>query len=341
VSAARITPAPARAAATTPGDLPLRPLSVGLLHNPLSGRHHRGSRAIRRVEASTPDLRARLVRTATEVETALARFADEGVDLVVVSGGDGTVQAVLTALFTGLAFEAPPLLALMRSGTTNMIARDVGLGGAPAPALRRVLDWARDPERTLPLASRAVLRVQIAPDAAPAFGMFFGAGTIYDGTRYCHGHLYRWGIRGQLAPVVVVARYVLATLGRRPVPTVALTSAVDGEPAEAGDHTIVFVTTLERLVLGLRPFWGVGDGALRLTAVAARPRRLLRALPSLLRGRRNPAVAPEHGYTSRNAREIRLAFDGGCTLDGQLLTADSRRGPVVLSDGGRVRFVRC
>jgi hypothetical protein len=313
---------------------------VGLLHNPRSGRGRAGD-GLREILAGTPGPGAHSVSTPADVAAALARCADGGTDVVVVSGGDGTVQAVLTALFRRRPFDTLPALAVMPSGTANMIAGDVGLRGGRPAALRRVLAWAADPERAGAVAERAVIRVQAAPGAEPVSGMFFGAGALHEGTHYCLQRLHPLGIRGQLAPAVTVARYALAAVARRPMPAVGVATAVDGEPLEAGRRLLVLVTTLQHLVLGLRPFWGIGGGALRCTSVAERPRHLLRALPSLLRGRPGRLGTAEHGYASRNAREIRLSFDGGFVVDGQLFQADVRRGPVVLTEGGRVRFVRC
>jgi hypothetical protein len=259
----------------------------------------------------------------------------------VVSGGDGTVHGVLTALYTDGAFSTSPLLALVPAGTANMIAGDVGLRGSPTAALRRLLAWARDPDRPAAVVERPVLRVEPAPDAEPMFGMFFGAGAIYEGTRYCVGHLHPLGVRGTRAAALTVVGYVMALLAGRGVPSIPVTCSLDDRPAEHRNLMLVLATTLERLLLGLRPFWGTGAGGLRFTAVTVRPRHLLRALPSLLRGRPRRYGTVETGYVSRNAGEVRLVFDGGCTLDGELLTADSRRGPVRLSVGPRASFVRC
>src|SRR3546814_1330268 len=57
----------------------------------------------------------------------LDSFAADGVDVVAVAGGDGTVQAVLTALYGRRPFRRPPLLAVLPRGTTNMTAADIGL----------------------------------------------------------------------------------------------------------------------------------------------------------------------------------------------------------------------
>lgn len=318
-----------------------RPLRVGLLDNPLSGTNRNGAGPIHRAGDIESGLRRRVVRTPAEVAAALADFASDGVGLVVVNGGDGTVQAVLTAVLRDGRFDRPPLLAVLAAGTTSMIAGDVGLRGRPAAALARVLAWARDPARASAVVERPVLRVQAAHDAEPVFGMFFGTGAIYHAIHYCRARIHPWGARGPLGAGIALARYLLALVCGREIPVVPITSSIDGEPAGRGEHLLLFVTTLHRLVLGLRPFWGREPGALRFTAVAAGPRHVLRALPSLLRGRPSRHGTVEHGYVSRNAREVRLMLDGGCTLDGEMLTADSRRGPVVLADGGRAYFVRC
>ena len=94
-------------------------------------------------------------------------------------------------------------------------------------------------------------------------------------------------------------------------------------------------------MLGLRPFWGQGPGPLRYTAVLGRPRRLLAALPRVLRGRAGGAATVDNGYKSRNVDEARFWLEAGYTLDGQMFTGEPGRGPIVLRDGGRVTFVRC
>jgi diacylglycerol kinase (ATP) len=321
-------------------NLPRRPLRVGLLENPRSGRNRRGPSLSATCGPAAGFVRA-VGSTQAEISEVLSSFAKEGVECLVVSGGDGTVQAVLTALHRDGAFSTSPLLALVSAGTANVTACDVGLPGRPTAALRRLLTWAREPERPAAVVERPVLRVEPVPEAEPMFGMFFGAGAIYNGTRYCVGQLHPLGIGGRVAAALTVVRYVLAAMTGRGVPSVDVTSRFDDRPAERRDLVLVLATTLERLLFGFRPFWGTGEGGLRCTAVAAQPRHLLRALPSLLRGRPGRYGTAQSGYVSENAAEVRLTFDGGCMLDGELLAADSRRGPLRLSVGPRASFVCC
>ena len=103
---------------------------------------------------------------------------------------------------------------------------------------------------------------------------------------------------------------------------------------------VILVSTLERLFLGLHPYWGNESGPLHYTAVLARPRHLLRALPCILRGHRGPYGSPENGFYSHNAHEIRMNLDHGFTLDGQLYTPENGQKPTVVRYGGTAFFLR-
>jgi diacylglycerol kinase (ATP) len=97
---------------------------------------------------------------------------------------------------------------------------------------------------------------------------------------------------------------------------------------------------LQRLFLGLRPYWGPEPKPLHYTAVDDQPRHFMRALPSLMRGRQSNLVRPSNGYISHNVDEVQLTLDSGFNLDGQLHTPDSRLGPVRVSYGGVASFLQ-
>ena len=77
------------------------------------------------------------------VTTALREMAERGVDTVAISGGDGTVNAVLNTVFGRSPFPRLPLLAVLRGGTANMTARDIGMQGRQDRALRALLELRR------------------------------------------------------------------------------------------------------------------------------------------------------------------------------------------------------
>ena len=314
---------------------------IGVLINPSSGGNKNALPAIRRTIMQYPRVSHRDVRKPPEVLAALEEFARQDVNLVVVNGGDGTVQAALTALFYHRPFETLPLLAVLQSGTTSMTARDVGFTGSPVKALEKIFRWADSGQGNPLILQRPVLEVR-APGHDPRYGMFFGTAGIYQGIQYFHRNVNSRGLKGELGPGITIARFLWAASFRRSsfISSVPITIALDDEPPRELDCLLLLVSTLERLFLGLYPYWGEEKAALHYTALRARPRHLLQTLPFILRGRKNRLARPENGYFSHNAGQIRLNLDSGFTLDGQLYTPANRREPTVVQSGATAPFLR-
>ncbi|HVO83543.1 MAG TPA: diacylglycerol kinase family protein [Syntrophobacteria bacterium] len=315
---------------------------VGVLSNPLSGGNRKGLRAVREILSGHPEPCHREVQTPGDVASALADFSHREVEVVAVNGGDGTIQAVLTALFHRRPFERLPLLAIVRAGTDSVIAGDVGLRGSRERGLGKLVRWARGGDGGGVLLQRPVLRVQAARHAEPLYGMSFGAGAVYQGILFCRHRVHTLGLRGGVAPGLTLLRFLLAAVcgTRHRVTPVPMLIGLDGQPPEHLDCLVVFASTLERLFLGLRPFWGTEEGPVHFTAVTSKPAHLLRALPFLLRGRGGPHGTRENGYLSHNVRDVRLSFDGGYTLDGELYRPDPQHGPIGVRHGGQVSFLQ-
>ncbi len=313
---------------------------IGALINPLSGGNLNGLDKVRRVIDENPQVVCRDVRKPREVLAALRDFARQEIDLVAVNGGDGTVQAVLTALFHYQPFETRPLLAVLQSGTTSMTARDVGYSGSRVKSLRRLFRWAATGEGPVRLVERPVLQVS-APGHQIRFGMFFGACAIYEGIQYFHSKLNTWGIRGEIGPGLTILRFLWSAT-RRGSDFIAATPVsveLDEHPARQFDAFVVLISTLERLFLGIHPYWGNERGPLRYTALRAHPQYLLRALPSALRGRGGRYGTSENGFYSHNVYEARLKLDSGFTLDGQLYKPATAMEPTIVRYGGTARFL--
>jgi hypothetical protein len=321
---------------------PDKPLRVGVLHNPLSGANRRGLKKVREVLASYPEVAEHEVQTPADVAAALADFAQREVNLVAINGGDGTIQAALTVLYHQSPFERLPLLAALRAGTTSMTAGDVGLKGSAVQGLRKLLTWACDGKGEVVCLQRPVLRVQVAPEKEPLFGMFLGTASIYQGIQFCNNKLNRPGLRGEWAPGLTIALFLLAVAvkGGIYVAPVPINVSLDDNPPEQRDWFLLMVSGLERLFLGLRPYWGKEDGPFHFTAIDSRPQYLLRVLPALIRGRTNRYGTPKNGYVSRNVERVRLSLNSGFTLDGELFEAKARHGPVLVENGGQVSFLQ-
>jgi len=88
------------------------------------------------------ELSLRVAHTASRGHAAhlAAAAADSGVDLVVVHGGDGTVNEVVNGLmYRGVRTDSP-LLAVVPGGSTNVFARALGIDADPTVATEQILE---------------------------------------------------------------------------------------------------------------------------------------------------------------------------------------------------------
>jgi diacylglycerol kinase (ATP) len=323
-----------------PGDSAARrEMTVCMVTNPRSGGNRRGLGEVRKFMARNPSIHHRETTTPAELNDAMADFSARECDLLVVNGGDGTLQAVLTGLYGRSIFPRPPVLAPLQAGTTSMLARDVGMRGPPMAALAKIRAWSIDPGRSADLIhDRPVLKVRQEAETNPVCGMFFGAGAIVRGIALCHGSMNPNGLRGELMPGLILARLVLSVLtGKGSPPKIHMGISLDDGRAWQDAYLVAMASTLERLFLGLHPFWGGEAAPLHFTAVKANASYLPRNIPFLLRGRRTASASPENGYLSHNARKMTFDFRGRFTLDGELFEA---RAPLVIEPAGPARFLR-
>ncbi len=311
---------------------------IGVLTNPLSGGNRQGYPWLTRVS----DLVLAEGTTPQEITEGLFALSRKRIGLLVINGGDGTVQAVLTAIFTQGMFPSPPVLCLLRSGTTSMLARDAGIDGPPPRAFKRILEAWKGGASTgcVHFFERFVLKVESSKLSLPLYGMFFGIGAVCQGIELFHSKVNPGGLRGEILCGVTVLHLLFSLLlrGNRGVaPPVSVEISADGVPIPFQEVLFTMATTLERLFLGLRPYWGTGSSPLRFTAVSSRTASLVRCLPSLVRGRPHVLMTEENGYCSRTAFRIDLAFRGAFTLDGQLFEND---GAITITPAGPLRFLR-
>lgn len=291
------------------------PASVGVISNPASRHNARGGlAAIEAVLAAYPAIPHRLARTPDQIEGALAELAAAGANCVVLNGGDGTVQAALTTLCLRSTFAFSPTLLVLAGGTSNMSAYDLGSHGRPARLLCALLAG------TLATTRRRVLCVREV-DGTGRCGFFLTAGGLPLAVRDCRTFraTSRWpGMRSALGTGLwIAARMARLLIGRAPFKAWPVDYRVDAEAACHREALVLLATTQQRLAFGLTPWWGVGVGPIRLTLINRPARRLVLALPGVLRARPPAWADAAAGYESRMATVLHLTPPGGYALDGE------------------------
>ena len=316
---------------------------VALLSNPRSTGNIAQLPQIRAFCDAHPDLFHYEVERADQIGEAMATIARVKPKLLVINGGDGTVQAALTELYHGQHFagDAPPV-AVLPSGKTNLIAFDLGAHGDPIAALARLLDLAQGE-----LAPHIVMRQLIAlsggaDEGRPVVGMFLGGAGLADIMMYCRERIYPLGLPNSLSHVItaiaVVMRQVfglkMSFLPPEPAP---LSVSVRREGAIRGRFAFLFVTTLEKLLLSSV----MGDerkGMLKFVAVEQRPISMLRAFAATLGGSLGRTKLA--GVHVEEADEISIDGDSSqVILDGETFRTGIGK-PILLRRAEPLSFIR-
>lgn len=315
---------------------------IGLISNVCSERNKRGTDALDRTVESLPGIRHEKICAVDGLADILASFAAEKVRVIAVNSGDGTIHAVLTELLENRPFAEPPPVCVLMGGMANMTGADVAPKGKADDVLRRLSALVDADALGRHLIHRHILRLENIVSQPPQRAMFFGAAGIVEAIRLCKSEMHSRGLSATWANWATLLKMlggwvVPGKAGRRDIGA-EMAVALDDGPAVEGRRLLVLATTLDRLILGSRPFWNTAPGPLRWTEIADPPRRLLLNAPGVLYGRSNRTVKDE-GYSSRGVRRVSLALDGPFTLDGQFFTATSDN-PLVITAADRIAFVK-
>lgn len=301
-------------------------MSAAFFINPHS---ERVSRKGSRLSSYAPDYDAKVYSLARfEALPAQVENALQTTDLFVIEGGDGTVQCVMSETLRQVEAGAPlPDFAIASGGMTNQVAKIIGMRRVGRSGLKALHE---DPDV---LETRLLrLKGENTPDQ---YGFLFSTGAVPMVTDYAKSELHSRGIGGSAA---VVGGIVKAVTSERDsvMPATDCELRIAGQTL-AGPHLGTVATTLPTVAMGLDPFWGTGDGPLRLTYVDGEHRALYKHVAGVWAGFKAVDRRPD-GFHSFNAEDADFAYHGPVMLDGEPI--DVPGGRFQLSTSQTVRILR-
>lgn len=308
---------------------------VALLTNPLSTRNKDLLPRVREFVASRPNIFHVELGDISEIPEALKVIASVKPAILVINGGDGTVQATLTELYHARPFgdDMPPV-AVLPNGKTNLIAADLGAKGEPLKALERIVEIAAG-DVSAHVVSRRLIALSDGRGNRPVLGMFLGGAGLLSALMFCRNKIYPLGLSNTISHVLAaIATLTGALIGGRsrlsPVRSEPLKVTVEGVGSYEGRFFVLLVTTLEKLLLGVRPRQGTGSGALKLICLEQNRMSILRTAISMFLMRKQE-VEGTPGLHLNGSSEIRIeGRDPAVILDGEIYKAAPGR-PIVLT----------
>jgi diacylglycerol kinase (ATP) len=276
-----------------------------------------------------------VTRSLDELTGACAAIASRGTDLVVLSGGDGTYMAGVTALARSFGEDRLPPIALIPGGTVATVARNWGMKGDPLTLLGEILAIKGAPPST----ARPTLRVRGVTGSSTSeerIGFIFGTGLVAN----FFDVYYAEGAGGYAGAARIVARvfagsFVGGRYARRVLNPLACTIEVEGRPLRPQAWTLICASVVRNLGIHMLVTYRAGEDHRRphlvcstLTSAQMGPR-----LPLVLAGR--CLGGAEHFDDLVSEFVVRFGSEGPYVLDGDMLRARE----IIVSAGPSIRVV--
>lgn len=299
---------------------------VGVISNPRS-RQNKGTDLAGKVQ---PGMMAAAPASQEQLRRTLEAFADSGVELLVIDGGDGTVRDVITAMADAFG-GSPPTLAVLPAGKTNALALDLGIAPGWTPADAVVAYQAGQ------FVSRSP--VEIVTDSGVVLrGFIFGAGAFVRATELAQ-QTHAVGAFGALA----VGLSTIGAIGQTCLGTKSnhwragdVVEIVDPATGSVTERNLYFLlgSTLGKLPLGVRPLGSPAPG-LNMLAADAPPRLLPIAAVAIAAGSQGGWLERMGYHHRHDVSPFQLGLKSGFILDGELFSG----GTITLRAGSPIRFV--
>ena len=319
-------------------------MTAGLIVNPRSGKGSKKGLALAAKLAGEKNAVVRVLDEFGQLSGHIDDMAAGGVDTVFVSSGDGTVQAILTEIAERQPFTRLPALCLLPHGTTNMTAADLGLKIKNIDEQAAFIAATGRGEHKAKTRRRATVRIANPRDGKPRHGMFVGTGAVWQATLFTQTDVHKTGLKGDFATfatlVTVLAKAAFLpprpddkTRFDRPFP---MKITAEGREIVNGAPLTFLVTTLKKLILGTRPFWGGASHPMRATVLPYPQPSVWRWTLPMMFGAEDRKAPP--GSISFSAPDIEITTACPFVIDGEFFDPP-QNGPLRIETGPQFTYV--
>ncbi len=320
---------------------------IGVVLNPKSRRNLRDPRAASRLARTLGGHGVvREARSIDELYRIAEDFRRDDIDVLAISGGDGTNHVTLTGFLDVYGGATMPQVALLRGGTMNTVANSLGVRrGRPEGLLGRLLrDYARRASEPLENIERHVMRIgprDGRSGQSAYYGFLFGTGVVA-------GFLAEYYRLGDGEPSPLVAAKTLArgigsafiggeTIRRMARPFRGSVVLDDGTRWGERDYLAIAAGTIAQIGLNFKPFRRFDEqpGCFHMLGIHASPVRFVQELPRIHRAE---PMRPGKAFEALSRRAVVRSADGVLRymIDGDL---HETRGELEVSIGPRVKLV--
>jgi diacylglycerol kinase family enzyme len=291
---------------------------IGVIFNPLADINKRkttaqlgsinkilGEHAIVRVTNST-----------CEIPIALKEFYKEGIKILAISGGDGTIDYVLSYYINLFGSIDLPVIVPLKGGTMNMLAADVGLTDDQGTACHKLVQYLNHKDK-LPTIERGLIKV-----IDRRFDYANYSFTWLDGFLYKFIKLYNkegGGVGVALKLILKSGIMSLTNLNHDLFKEVESRVYLDSSKLPFESHLLIAISTVKRLVFGFKVFTEEAVAGKRFSIFYLRLPFFKKALYQLPRVLYSGLKSDLSGnFLNQSGSIVKIEGNRGYVLDGEV-----------------------
>ena len=222
---------------------------IGIIVNPYSRKNRKDPEGIKKLGYIIGDRGScEATKNLADVERVAKEFLKKGVEILGLSGGDGTNHITLTTFINVYGDNPLPKIALLRGGTMNTIAESCGIKGTTNTILYNIVEKYHT-GKPFETTQRVLMKV------GDKYGFLFGNGVVHSflAEYYATGKPSPWRAVTTLSRTMGSA-IVNGDLSQRMFKRFRSKVWVDGKRWEREDYFAVLAASIEHLGLGFSPF---------------------------------------------------------------------------------------
>ena len=257
----------------------------------------------------------------TEDLDDLYRVADEfktrDIDVLAISGGDGTIHCTLTTFLKVYGDKPLPKIVFLKGGTMNIVASSLGVKGTTEKIMSDLLLRYHE-DKSFETKKLRLMKIN------DAYGCLFGMGLIYNFMLEYYKHPKpNPFIAAKTLTHAVTSGFLNGQMAQRLFKQFDAKILVDGKELEFANFCGVFTGTVAPLPFNFKVFYSMFEQneEFHYIAMSLPPRELVKCFRNLYRGK--PSLHPGLMDGSTSKLEIITEEPMPYTIDGDLLEGET------------------
>lgn len=265
------------------------------------------------------------IKAIGDLDPVLEKLGDQGIKILCVNAGDGTLDAVIAAMRSLQYFKEEPVIVPLPGGTTNMTHRSLGFKKRSDKILRRiVLRTSGQDKAQISVQEKKPLKLMLEDAPYPLYGFFLATGAIPRAIAMTRKKYHAKGFKNKLSEVLAIGQLVGRLMTSKTEEDQILKASnlqysFDNWTWNWFDSIFCYVTTLDTLLAGIKP--NPPQDGFVISGLNNPYNFLPFSLPRIWRGR-SDKNSLGGVFSTQVYEDLHMKVDSAWTIDGEIFAPD-------------------